>query len=175
MEDWANRHQIWVWGLNVDVEWIVLILHLGLCVAGIQVIFTLPLHLSNFHHPLAYIHWFMPIHVGDDTIGMYHVAHSTWNHKPHAAVVNVECILQDCHLLPRFGSAPVPHSWFEGQVLDMASDFYINRYINFYLFEDLHPSMSQFLVFIVIPLLLTPHLFESIRASTCDETDRQWT
>ena len=74
---------------------------------------------------------------------MYRVARSTQNHKPHAAVVSVERIVQDCHLLPRFGSAPVPRSWLKGRVLDMAPDFYLNRYINFFLFEDLHPSTSH--------------------------------
>ncbi|KAI0279323.1 hypothetical protein BGY98DRAFT_1089274 [Russula aff. rugulosa BPL654] len=113
----------------------------GLRVAEIRVIFTLPSHLGSFPHPLAYIHWFTPIHVWDDTIGMYRVGRSTRNHRPNAAIISVEQILQSCHLLPRFGSAPVPRSWLNGRVLDMASDFYINRYINFYLFEDLNPSL----------------------------------
>ena len=118
------------------------ILYLGLCVAEIQVIFALPSHLGSFPHPLAYVHWFTPIHVWDDTIGMYHMGRSTRNHRPHAAIVSIEHILQSCHLLPRFGSAPVPCSWLNDRVLDMAPDFYLNRYINFYLFEDLKPSLS---------------------------------
>ena len=53
--------------------------------------------------------------------------------------MSVEHILQSCHLLPHFGSASVPRSWLNGRVLDIACDFYLNRYINFYLFED-HPT-----------------------------------
>jgi len=109
-------------------------------VAEIRVVFNLPPHLGVFPHLLEYVHWFTPINVWDDAIGMYHMSWSTCNHQPHAAVVSVDHILQDCHLLPRFGSSPVPRSWFTGRVLDLASDFYLNRYIKFYLFEDLHPS-----------------------------------
>ena len=111
------------------------ILYLGLRVAEIRVIFTLPSHLSNFPHPLAYVHWFTPIHIWDDAIGMYHMGHSTQNHRPHATVVSIEHIVQSCHLLPHFGSSPMPHLWLNGQVLDMASDFY--------LFKDLNSSLSH--------------------------------
>jgi len=116
------------------------VLYSGLRVAEIRVIFTLPLHLGTFPHPLAYVHWFTPIHVWDDAIGMYRMGRSTRNHKPRAAIVGIDHIMQGCHLLPCFGSGPVPRSWFQGRVLDLASEFYLNRYINFYLFKDLHPS-----------------------------------
>ena len=109
-------------------------------IAEIRVIFMLPPHLGDLPNPLAYVHWFTPIHVWDDAIGMYRIGRSTRNHKPNAAVVSVDRILYPCHLLPRFSSGPVPRSWFEGRILDLSSDFYLNRYINFYLFEDLHPS-----------------------------------
>jgi hypothetical protein len=116
------------------------ILYLGLRVAEIRVIFALPSHLGSFPHPLAYVHWFTPIHVWDDTVGMYRMGRSTRNHNPHAAIISVDRLLQGCHLLPRFGSGPVPRSWFDGRVLDLASDFFLNRYINFFLFDDLNPS-----------------------------------
>ena len=103
-------------------------------------VFTLPAHLGVFPHPLAYVHWFTPIHVWDDVIGMYRISRSTRNRQPHAAVVSVDHILHPCHLMPCFSSGPVPRSWFEGRTLDLASDFYLNRYINFHLFEDFHPS-----------------------------------
>jgi hypothetical protein len=73
-------------------------------------------------------------------VGMYRMGRSTRNHNPHAAIISVDRLLQHCHLLPRFGSGPVPCSWFNGRVLDLASDFFLNRYINFFLFDDLHPS-----------------------------------
>jgi hypothetical protein len=116
------------------------IVYLGLHVAKIQVIFALPSYLGSFPHPLAYIHWFTPIHVWNDTIGMYHVSRSTQNYRPNATIVSIEQILQSYHLLPQFGSAPMPYSWLNGQVLDMAFDFYINQYINFSLFKVLNLS-----------------------------------
>jgi len=120
-----------------------LMVHSGLRVAEIHVIFTLPPHLGAFPHPLAYVHWFTPIRVWDNEVGMYRMGRSTRNHKPHAAVVSVNHILHTCHLMPRFGSGPVPRSWFKGRVLDLASDFYLNRYINFFLFKELHPSHRE--------------------------------
>jgi hypothetical protein len=118
-------------------------LYLGLRVAEIQVIFMLPSYLGSFPHPLVYLHWFTPIHVWDNAVGMYRVGRSTRNRKPHAAIVSIEHILESCHLLPRFGSAPIPHSWLNSRVLDMAPEFYLNKYINFYHFEDLKPKQNQ--------------------------------
>lgn len=43
----------------------------GVRVAEIRVIFTLPSHLGSFQHPLVYLHWFTPIRVWDNTVGMY--------------------------------------------------------------------------------------------------------
>ena len=111
----------------------------GVRVAEIRVIFTLPSHLGSFQHPLVYLHWFTPIRVWDNTVGMYRLGRLTRNHRPHAAVVSIERIIQTCHLLPRFGSAPIPRSWLTDRVLDKANDFYLNRYINLYTFEDLKP------------------------------------
>ena len=76
------------------------ILYLGLRVAEIRVIFALPSHLGSFPHPLAYVHWFTPIHVWDDTVGMYRMGRSTRNHNPHTAIISVDRLLQGCHLLP---------------------------------------------------------------------------
>ena len=127
-----------------QISLIITTLYLGLRVAEIQVIFALPSHFGSFPHPLAYVHWFTPIHVWDDTIGMYRMGRSTRNHRPHAAIVSIEHILQSCHLLPCFGPAPLPRSWFnhDHRVLDMAPDFY--------LLEDL-PS-SYIVSFICFPV-----------------------
>lgn len=72
-------------------------------------------------------------------MGMYRTSRSTRNHNPHAAVVSVDHIIQPCQLIPRFPT-PIPRVWFSGRVMDLATDFYLNRYLNHYLFEDLHPS-----------------------------------
>jgi hypothetical protein len=68
---------------------------------------------------------------------MFQLGRASRNHRPHAAIVCVDQILQNCHLLPKFGSGSVPTSWFRGNALDTATDFYLNRYIDFYLFEDI--------------------------------------
>lgn len=74
-------------------------------------------------------------------MGMYRVSRSTRNHKPHAAIVNIDRIIKTCQLLPKFPTGPsIPRAWFSGRVMDLATDFYLNRYLDHYTFEDLHPS-----------------------------------
>jgi len=62
--------------------------HSGLHIAKICVIFTLSPHLGAFPHLLTHIHWFIPICVWDNEVGMYWMGRSTRNHKPHAVVVS---------------------------------------------------------------------------------------
>ncbi|KAG1721587.1 uncharacterized protein EDB91DRAFT_1240293 [Suillus paluster] len=62
----------------------------GLQVGEVQVVFKLPLHLRNFPHPLAYIHYF-------------HLSKSSCQRGPNALVVPVHQVLRPCHLIPRVG------------------------------------------------------------------------
>ena len=55
-----------------EIPLILLILYLGLHVAEIHVILTLPPHLGNFPQPLTYVHWFTPI-------GTMQLACITWD------------------------------------------------------------------------------------------------
>ena len=67
---------------------------------------------------------------------MYHIQPSTRQNHPNSEVISIDQIWQACHLAPQFASAPVPVSWFKGDPLDLASKFYLNKYIDFYLFEE---------------------------------------
>ena len=67
-------------------------------------------------------------HVWDNEVDMYRMGRSTRNHKPHAAVVSII-----------FSSYATFRLW-TCRVLDLASGFYLNRYIKFYLFGELLPS-----------------------------------
>jgi hypothetical protein len=73
----------------------------------------------------------------DETLGMYKVVRSTRNRARHSAVVSVNDILQACHLVPKYGSAPVDHAWTHLNVLDKATEFFLNHYSNFDLFAML--------------------------------------
>ena len=106
----------------------------GLHNAQIYVIFTLLAHYSTFSHPLAYIEWFCPFSTIDKTVGMYKVVQLTHNRARHSAVVSVNMILQACHLALKYRSVPVTDSWLHLNVLDNATEFYLNHYIDFDLF-----------------------------------------
>ena len=86
---------------------------------------------------MAYIEWFRPFTTIDETVGMYKVVRSTRNRAQHSAVVGINEILQACHLAPKYGPAPVDHSWTHLNVLEKATEFYLNRYSNFDLFAML--------------------------------------
>lgn len=115
---------------------------LGLRIAEVRVIFKLPPHLGESSQHLAYVHWFKPFNSWDEAMGMYRVSRSTRNHKPHAAIISIDRIIQTCQLLPKFPTGAIPRAWFSasGRVMDLATDFYLNRYLNHHVFEDLHPS-----------------------------------
>jgi len=114
-------------------------LHLiGLRIAQIRAIFTLPAQYGTFPHPLAYIEWFRPFTTRDKAIGLYKVARSTRNHIRHSEVISVNNILQACHLAPKYGSTPVDNSRNYLDRLETDADtFLFNHYNNLHLFEML--------------------------------------
>ena len=114
----------------------------GLRVAEIRVIFKLPTQFGQLSQPLAYVHWFKPLRAWDKHLGMFKLSRSTQQHRPNAAIISINQIIQTCHLLLKFGPGKVPHDWFSGNVLDHASDFFFNRYLNLYLFEEFRADDS---------------------------------
>jgi hypothetical protein len=108
----------------------------GLRAAQIRVIFTLPSHYhGTFAHPLAYIEWFRPFSTIDETVRMYKVVRATCNRAQYSAVVSVNEILLACHLAPKYGAMPVDRSWTHLNVLENSTEFFLNHYNNFHLFE----------------------------------------
>jgi hypothetical protein len=113
---------------------------LGLRVAEIRAIFKLPSQFGHFSQPLAYVHWFKPFQAWDPQLGMFKLSRSTRHHRPNAAVICANQIVQTCHLIPKFGSGDVPRHWLNSNVLNYSSDFFFNRYLDFYLFEEFSPD-----------------------------------
>ena len=108
----------------------------GLRVAEIRVIFKLPTQFGQFSQPLAYVHWFKPFRAWDTQLGMFKLSRSTRQRRPNAAIIPINQIVQTCHLLPNFGSGDVPRDWFSGNVLNLSSSFFFNRYLDLHLFEE---------------------------------------
>jgi hypothetical protein len=116
----------------------------GLRAAQIRVIFTLPSHYHGASaHPLAYIEWFRPFSTIDENVGMYKVMRSTRNLARYSAVVGVNEILLACHLAPKYGVTPVDSSWTHLNVLENSTEFFLNHYNNFHMFEMLQSSRFQ--------------------------------
>ena len=113
---------------------------LGLGVAEIQAIFKLPSQFSKFTQPLAYIHWFKPFQAWDPQLGMFKLSRSTRHHCLNAAIICANQIVQTCHLIPKFGSGDVPRHWLNSNVFNYSSDFFFNRYLDFYLFDEFCPD-----------------------------------
>ncbi|KAH7908431.1 hypothetical protein BJ138DRAFT_1012802 [Hygrophoropsis aurantiaca] len=109
---------------------------IGLCVAELRVIFSLPQHLGISAHPLAYVHYFRPLRSWDESLNMYRIERATRNHLPHAGIISLDKIVRPCHLVPRFGAGAVNPLWLKGEAITEARSFYLNRYIDFHLFEE---------------------------------------
>ncbi|KAG1898632.1 uncharacterized protein F5891DRAFT_1129435 [Suillus fuscotomentosus] len=123
----VEDHQLWESGTGLD----------GLRLAQIRAIFKLPSHYGKFPHPLAYVEWFRPLRDPEPATNLYRLARSTRNQWRFASVISVRDLLQAAHLMPRFGSSKVDVSWINGNVLELADEFYVNPYINFHIFDTI--------------------------------------
>lgn len=104
--------------------------------AEVRAIFKLPPHLGDYPHPLAYIHWFKPLQTLDDNIKMFRVSRSRRQRQPNAEVIPVNRFVQPCHLIPKYPNGAVNPLWTRGHALTQAETFYLNRYIDFRVFEQ---------------------------------------
>jgi hypothetical protein len=101
----------------------------GLRVAQVRVIFTLPRQFGPYLRSLAYVEWFTPFREPDAFSGLRQVSRSTRQLCRNAAVVHVDEIVRSCHLIPKMGPSVDP-SWNSANVYELASDFYINTFID---------------------------------------------
>ncbi|KAG2118402.1 Zn-finger domain-containing protein [Suillus clintonianus] len=97
-------------------------------VAQVRVIFTLPRQFA-YSRALAYVEWFTPFRELDPFSGLPQVSHSTRRLHRNAAVIHVDEILRPCHLIPKMGHSVHP-GWTSANVYELASDFYLNTFID---------------------------------------------
>ncbi|KAI6040960.1 hypothetical protein EDC04DRAFT_2879042 [Pisolithus marmoratus] len=98
----------------------------GLHVTEIHVIFKLLCHLGNYPQPLAYVHWFKPLSHFDRNVGMFCATCSTQQHLPSTTIIPV----------PRFPNGAINPHWIQGHIMTDADIFYLNRYIDFNIFDQ---------------------------------------
>ncbi|KAI6012379.1 hypothetical protein EDC04DRAFT_2579787, partial [Pisolithus marmoratus] len=99
------------------------------CVARICIIFKLPNHLGDQPHPLVYIEWFTVLHCKDPVSSLYIVNCSMHHHRLNVSIISADHIIQLCHLQARCRKH-INGNWSSENVLDVASHFYINSYID---------------------------------------------
>ncbi|KAI6096074.1 hypothetical protein EDD16DRAFT_1698395 [Pisolithus croceorrhizus] len=118
----------------------------GLHVAEIHVIFKLLPHLSSYLHLLVYVHWFKALNHFNSSVGMFHAICSTQQHHLHAMVIPIHHLhamvipihhlIQPCHLIPKFPTGAINPHWIHGHAMTDTDVFYLNRYIDFSIFNQ---------------------------------------
>ncbi|KAI6095825.1 hypothetical protein EDD16DRAFT_1491663 [Pisolithus croceorrhizus] len=108
----------------------------GMQLAQVRVIFNLPDHFGSYPHPLAYVEWFTTLQQHDPVSGLYVISHSTRNHCHNVGVISVDRIIHPCHLLAWCGRE-ISKDWTVDSVLEKASFFYVNSYIDLDMFLSL--------------------------------------
>ncbi|KAJ7266482.1 hypothetical protein B0H12DRAFT_1010761, partial [Mycena haematopus] len=101
----------------------------GLRIAQIRAIFRLPPQYGTYPHPLAYVEWFTPFNQPDKATGFYIVQRSSRSHHRNSAIVSVEHFVRHCHLSGKCGKN-IDRRWTTDNVLDKATHFYFNPYID---------------------------------------------
>ena len=100
-----------------------------MCIVQVHIIFKLPDHLGHYPHPLAYVEWFTSLHCRDPISGQFIVTRSTCSHRPNVSVISVDRFVCPCHLQGQCGKQ-ISSDWSSDNVLEMASTFLVNSYIN---------------------------------------------
>ncbi|KAG1800491.1 hypothetical protein EV424DRAFT_1474849 [Suillus variegatus] len=98
-------------------------------VAQVRIIFTLPCQFGTYSRTLAYIEWFTPLREPDPSSGLHQVSCSTRQLQRNAAIIHVDEIVRPCHLIPKMGRS-VDRRWMSANAYELASDFYLNSYID---------------------------------------------
>jgi hypothetical protein len=117
---------------------LLILTYLGLTVGRIRAIFKLPEVFGDHPEPLAYVEWFTPLTTMDPDLGMFVIGASSRHHRRRTSVVPISKIERSCHLIPRFGKAPINPTWHSANILDQEIKFYVNcylRHIDFILFR----------------------------------------
>ena len=116
---------------------------IGLRVAQLRVIFTLPGHLQHAHLPnkLAYVEWFTPFRAPHPDSGLFPVTRASRNNGPVSEIIPLDSIILSCHLIPRFGTNFHPAKWGSDNALEECKSFFLNKYLNIRTFFDLEQHL----------------------------------
>ncbi|KAL0564347.1 hypothetical protein V5O48_017700 [Marasmius crinis-equi] len=90
----------------------------------------------------ALVHWFNTYGRSRDTeTGMWVVQpayRDAARRRPHLAVIHVDTLFRGLHLVPMYGSQPVPSAVKFHQSLDLYTAFYVNKYADYHANETIN-------------------------------------
>ena len=126
---------------------------IGTRVGRVKVIFTLPKTIQRPGYieqapkewptePLAYIEWYRrQASIADKTHGMYKISASyDTQGRGQGSIISLSNIRQSCMLIPIFPKPQTPEAkklenWTPDNVLDEATSFLINNFLDLYTFQ----------------------------------------
>ncbi|KAN0136268.1 hypothetical protein V8E53_005873 [Lactarius tabidus] len=115
-------------------------------VVQIRVVFQLPnsalssIFLSSRPAPpvhLAYVEWFSPPSMTDESHGMYRISRSYRNDRRVASVIPLAEVCRSVQLFPAFGPV-IPQEWRSSTVLEKCRTFYINPFLDRHMYQNLN-------------------------------------
>ncbi|KAI0776229.1 hypothetical protein BD413DRAFT_469649, partial [Trametes elegans] len=124
----------------------------GFRIAQLRVVFQIPekakAHLfplitpeSRPHH-LAYVEWFAPFGSAasnpNPDHGLYRLRRSIRRGARLASIIPVDHIERACHLFPDFGPV-APREWTTNNVLEECPSFFLNTFLDRYMYMSIHP------------------------------------
>ncbi|KAG0699194.1 hypothetical protein DFH29DRAFT_983604 [Suillus ampliporus] len=106
----------------------------GMDIARVLTFFSF--RLRGGYYPCAVVRWFNRVGEGpDDDTGMWMVKLSSIGIHAHFMVIHVDTIFRSAHLIPVYGTEPLPLPIKFHHVLDIFTLFYVNRYADHHAFE----------------------------------------
>ncbi|THH20301.1 hypothetical protein EUX98_g8604 [Antrodiella citrinella] len=101
---------------------------LGLSAARVRLFFSFVF--EGVRYPCALVEWFSPVSdEPDDETGMWVVEPDLdVNGQPICDVIHIDSIVRCAHLLPTFGSNPIPLETHFSNSLDLFRAFYVSKY-----------------------------------------------
>ncbi|KAG1734391.1 uncharacterized protein EDB91DRAFT_1238421 [Suillus paluster] len=107
---------------------------LGMDVARVLTFFSF--RLRDRYYPCAVVRWFNRVDdTPDNETGLWMVEPSSIENCAHFAVIHIESIFRSAHLIPVYGTEPLPSVIKFHHTLDIFTLFYVNKYTDHHAFE----------------------------------------
>lgn len=108
----------------------------GFLVARVLLFFSFTL--DDKLHQCALVHWFsVSGDQPDPDNGMWVVTPDYLGGARSLAVIHIDSIFRAAHILPIFDNTPLPRTLDYTSVLDSFQGFYLNKYIDYHVYEIL--------------------------------------